>query len=270
MTVMPSNTMTWEPSQYLSFKNQRLRPALELLGRIPLPSPRRVVDLGCGAGNVTRFLRERWPQADLVGVDSSAEMLDEARALEGKVHRLRFVQGELASFTPAERPDLIVSNAALHWVDDHEPLLDRLAARLAPGGTLAVQLPANFDAASHVLLRETAADGPWAERVDGALRDHAVHPLPVYVDRLLAAGLRVDAWETVYLHLLLGDDPVLNWVSGTALRPVLALLDEGEARRFTAEYGARLRAAYPRGAHGTLFPFRRIFFVATREESPSP
>lgn len=257
--------MTWDSSRYELFHDERARPFLDLLGRVPNQGVARAVDLGCGSGKLTRRILLRWPEAEVTGVDSSAEMLGAAES----GGRLRFERSDLATYTPAggEPVDLILSNAALHWVDHHEPLLDRLVSFLAPGGTLAVQMPANFDASSHVLLGETIADGPWSERLAGTMRRHAVHPLPVYVDRLLAAGLTVDAWETVYLHLLHGDDAVLTWVSGTALRPVLTLLDAGERERFTAEYGARLRAAYPRNAHGTLFPFRRIFFVARKLET---
>jgi trans-aconitate 2-methyltransferase len=257
--------MTWDVSRYELFHDERARPFLDLLARVPNQVVRRAIDLGCGSGKLTRRILMRWPDAEVIGVDSSAEMLGAAES----GGRLRFERSDLAAYAPPEGSpvDLIVSNAALHWVDDHEPLIDRLVSFLAPGGTLAVQMPANFDAASHVLLAETIGDGPWSERLSGTLRRHAVHPLPVYVDRLLAAGLAVDAWETVFLHLLEGEDAVLQWVSGTALRPVLALLDEADRARFTAEYGARLRAAYPRGAHGTLFPFRRIFFVARRKDA---
>jgi trans-aconitate 2-methyltransferase len=222
------------------------------------------VDLGCGTGELTQRLLGRWPDAHITGVDNSPDMLAAAaqRAVEGK---LRFVEGDLATYTPDEPLDLIVSNAAFHWVPDHGPLLARLVRRLAPGGTLAVQMPANFDAASHMLLGETIADGPWAARLAGKTLRPGVHPLGFYAEKLLEAGLDIDAWETVYLHLLPGDDAVLNWVKGTALRPVLALLEPRETGQFTAAYAARLRAAYPRSSHGTLFPFRRIFFVARKE-----
>jgi trans-aconitate 2-methyltransferase len=261
--------MAWDVERYEQFRSERARPFFDLLARVPDTPVRHAVDLGCGTGELTQLLCARWPDAEVVGVDSSPQMLAAAGPRAAKVDgvgggRLRFVQADLASYTPLAPLDLVISNAALHWVDRHEALLDRLAGLLAPGGSLAVQMPANFDAASHVLLAETAADGPWAERLAGALRQHAVRPLPTYVEQLLAAGLTVDAWETVYLHLLSGDDPVLAWLSATALRPVLALLEPHQAERFTAEYGARLRAAYPRTAHGTLFPFRRIFFVARR------
>lgn len=255
--------MAWDVAQYETYRDERARPFIDLVSRIPNARPRTVIDLGCGTGELTRGLLDRWPDARIVGVDNSAEMLAAAapRAVEG---RLRFVAGDARSYAADEPVDVLLSNAVLHWVPDHAPLLERLVAQLAPGGTLAVQMPSNFDAASHMLIAETAADGPWAAKLAGAAHHAAVHPLPWYGERLLAAGLEVDAWETVYLHVLRGDDAVLEWVKGTALRPVLALLTAEERPRFLDAYGARLRAAYPRGEHGTLFPFRRMFFVARK------
>jgi trans-aconitate 2-methyltransferase len=253
--------MTWDVEEYEAFPEERARPFFDLVARVRTAAVGRVLDLGCGTGALTVHLADRWPGAEVLGVDSSPEMLAAAapRAREG----LRFVAGDLGTYPPPAACDVIVSNAALHWVDDHAPLLDRLVQALAPGGSLAVQMPANFDAASHMLLAEVAADGPWADKLDGALAN-SVHPLTFYAEHLLAQGLTVDAWETVYLHLLPGDDAVLSWVRGAALRPVLALLSEDEVAGFIAAYQARLRAAYPRSQHGTLFPFRRIFFVARR------
>lgn len=254
--------MTWDVRAYETFRDERGRPFFDLIGRVRTTPVSRAVDLGCGTGELTAALHERWPGAEILGVDLSEDMLAAARPRSRE--RLRFEKGDLATWTPdAERYDLIVSNAALQWVDDHARQLTRWAAGLAPGGTLAVQMPANFDAASHMLLAEVAADGPWADKLDGALL-HTVHPLTYYAEHLLELGLVVDAWETVYIHLLPGDDAVLAWVRSTALRPVLALLDERETAEFTQAYAARLRAAYPRSAHGTFFPFRRIFFVGRR------
>jgi trans-aconitate 2-methyltransferase len=253
--------MTWDVRQYEYFRDERSRPFHDLVAQIPPIEVASVVDLGCGTGELTSHLSTRWPEARVVGVDISEEMLAAAAARANE--RLRFERGDIATWNPESPVDLILSNAALHWVADHGPLLDRLVGALAPGGLLAVQMPANFDAASHVLMAETAADGPWAEKLEGKLRS-SVHALSWYAERLLDLGLIVDAWETVYLHMLPGDDAVLAWVRGTALRPVLDALDEAERARFIAEYAARLRAAYPRGSYGTLFPFRRIFFVAKR------
>ncbi len=254
--------MTWDVGAYEIFRDERKRPFFDLLGRIRTSPVRRAVDLGCGTGELTAVLADRWRDAEIVGLDSSSEMLAAARPRARDL--LRFEQADVASWIPDGRYDLILSNAALHWVEGHGPLLERAAAALSPGGSLAVQMPANFDAASHMLLAEVAADGPWADRLDGALV-HPVHPLTYYAELLLDLDLSVDAWETVYVHLLPGEDAVLTWVRSTALRPVLALLEEHEAAAFTQQYAAKLRMAYPRGNHGTLFPFRRIFFVARRQ-----
>src|SRR5689334_6901211 len=171
MTVMPSNTMTWEPGQYLTFKNQRLRPALELLQRVPLGSPGKVVDLGCGAGNVTKFLRERWPQASVVGVDSSAEMLATAAK---EMPDVAWIKADMGSWEPQEPVDLIYSNAALHWLRNHPVLFPQLLACLRSGGVLAVQMPRNFTAPSHKLMHEAANAGPWREKLQ-----HLITPPPV-------------------------------------------------------------------------------------------
>jgi trans-aconitate 2-methyltransferase len=256
--------MAWDVAEYEAFRDERARPFVDLVSHVANTQVRNVLDLGCGTGELTAGLTGRWPDARIVGVDSSSEMLA-AAAARAQGDRLRFVAGDVRSYVPDEPPDVIVSNAVLHWVPDHGPLLARLVAMLAPGGTLAVQMPANFDAASHILIAEAAADGPWAGKLAGVTRNAAVHPLSFYAETLLAAGLSVDAWETVYLHVLPGDDAVLTWIKGTALRPVLARLEEAERPRFLDTVAAKLRAAYPRSAHGTLFPFRRIFFVARKE-----
>jgi trans-aconitate 2-methyltransferase len=198
----------------------------------------------------------------VLGIDSSPEMLAAAaeRAIPG---RLEFAPGDVRDWAPAEPLDLIISNATLHWVPEHETLLPRLASYLAPRGAIAVQMPANFDAATHVLINETLAEDPrWQALKDW--RPAAVHPLSWYVEKLWACGLIVDGWETVYLHVLHGDDPVLEWVKGSALRPVLARLPEADRPAFTAAYAAKLRSAYPRTEHGTVLPFRRVFFVGRR------
>lgn len=176
---------------------------------------------------------------------------------------LEFVEGDISDYC---RPaDLIFSNAALHWLDDHASLFPRLAGLVAPGGTFAVQMPSNFDQPSHLLMEETAHEGPWAEKLSG-WKQLRVEPLSWYVNLLLNLGFTVDAWETVYYFLLQGEDPVLEWVKGTSLQPVLALLENGEKSEFSAAYASRLRQAYPASKAGTLFPFKRIFFVANRPE----
>lgn len=249
----------WDPRQYGRYADERSRPFLDLVGRIGAASPRRVVDLGCGPGRLTALLADRWPEAAVEGVDSSPEMI--AAAEPGP--RLTFRVGTVESFDPSG-VDVIVSNAALHWVPTHRDLLTRWATALPVGGWLAFQVPGNFAAASHTLLREVAASGPWAAVADVLRPDDAVAAPSGYAELLLAAGLAVDAWETTYVHVLSGADPVLEWMRGTTLRPVMQALPTDSYARFEAELADRLRAAYPAGPHGTLFPFRRIFAVATR------
>ncbi|MEV5935514.1 trans-aconitate 2-methyltransferase [Streptomyces sp. NPDC052079] len=263
---MPAATPVWDPAQYLRHAGHRTRPFTDLLARIPeLPGdPPRIADLGCGAGNVTALLAERWPAAQITGYDNSPEMLDKARADHGG---LRFAHADVRTWTPDGPHDLIVSNATLHWVPGHADRFPEWIAGLAPGGTFAFQVPGNFDAPSHALMRELAGSARWRDRLSGVLRhDDAVLRPEAYLERLTALGCITDAWETTYVHLLQGEDPVLDWVKGTGLRPVLtALADDPEARdAFVAEYCTALRSAYPAGPHGTLFPFRRVFAVASK------
>ena len=254
---------TWDPKQYLKFSDHRLRPALDLMAQIPLTGPGIVYDLGCGPGTITRLLAERWPGAAVTGIDSSADMLAKARREAPKV---AFQQADIAHWSPPAPADLVFSNAALHWLDDHASLLPRLAAQLAPGGVLAVQLPCNRDSPSHLLMDEAAADGPWRPRL-AQLRPvyRSVETTDAYY-RILAPVMRqVDIWETTYLHVLQGDNPVVEWTKGTALRPYLDALEEPERAAFLAAYAARVAAAYPRQPDGrTLLPFRRIFFIAQK------
>jgi trans-aconitate 2-methyltransferase len=258
--------MHWNVSEYERFSGERSRPFHDLIARVPPGTAASVVDLGCGTGELTRTLCDRFPEAVVLGVDNSPEMLAaaRARAIPGK---LQFEAGDAGRFRASSPVDVLVSNAALHWVPDHARLVPQLAASVAPGGFLAVQLPASFDAPSHTLLAETAAEAPWADRLAPVLREPPVRPLGFYVEILLGLGFTVDAWETTYVHILGGADPVLGWTRGTALRPVLETLDHDAAEAFLARYAARLRAAYPPLATeaGTLFPFRRIFFVARRD-----
>ncbi len=251
----------WDPKQYAAFKDERARPFFELLGRIPDRPYGEIVDLGCGTGELTRVLAERWPEAKVTGLDSSPEMLAQAasRATAGAP---TFEEGDIAGYgRPA---DLVFSNAALHWLGDHPALIPRLAGLVRPGGVFAVQMPSNFYARSHMLLTETARTGPWAPKLAYGWRPLSVHPLDYYVRLLQDLGARVDAWETEYYQVLEGENAVFEWVKGSALRPVLALLDGAEREAFEAAYAARLRAAYPAAAQGTLFPFKRVFWVATR------
>ncbi|MCK6374440.1 MAG: trans-aconitate 2-methyltransferase [Zoogloea sp.] len=251
--------MTWNPDHYLQFSDERLRPAVDLLARIPLAQPVQVVDLGCGAGNVTRLLTTRWPGSQITGLDSSPEMLERARAA---LPEARFELAGVESWAPEEPLDLLFSNAALHWVDDHVSLFPRLLDQLAPGGVLAVQMPGNFDAPSHRLIRELASAPDWADRLGGA-RMGAVLPMADYYRLLAPRCSRLFLWETIYWQAMQGKQPVLDWLRGTTLVPYLSRLDTAAQAVFLAELGPRLAAAYPADAEGTvLFPFRRIFIIA--------
>ena len=255
----------WDPQQYLRFGDERSRPFADLLARVPHREPRLVLDLGCGTGSLTATLARRWPAARILGVDSSAEML--ARAAEhAEPGRVEFVRGDVRSWQPSAPADVLVSNAVLHWVPGHDRLLTGWAAALAPGGVLALQVPGNFGAPTHRLLADLCAAPRWADRLaDAAPRRDAVLSPAAYFDVLADAGLSPDVWETTYLHVLRGADPVLEWVRGTVLRPALARLTDDDAAEFTALYAAALREAYPPRPDGTtVLPFRRIFAVGTR------
>jgi trans-aconitate 2-methyltransferase len=258
----------WDPGQYLSFADERSRPFFDLAGRIGAQDPGYVVDLGCGPGQLTADLARRWPQATVLGIDSSVEMIEAATAAryggDDFGGRLSFELGDVRDFKPDRPVDVIISNAVLQWVPGHLELLPRWADYLAPSGWLAFQLPGNFDQPSHAVLRELAGSERWRDRLARAeLNRQAEDPIS-YVDVLAGAGLAVDAWETTYLHLLHGPDPVTEWYKGTGLRPVLAVLSPEEAREFVDQYGARVRAAYPAAPYGTVLPFRRVFVVAHR------
>lgn len=253
---------TWDPTQYLQFGSERLRPAIDLLARIPLEAPHSVYDLGCGPGTATALLRARWPKGQITGLDSSRAMLEQARALYPEI---AWREGDLELWTPDEPADVIFSNAALHWVDRHEALFPRLASFLSPGGVLAVQIPFNFTAPIHTSVDETIRDGPWRERLEPCLRSWPVMEPPRYYEILRSAARGIDIWETTYVHVLEGEDPVVEWLKGTALRPVLDRLSADEAESFLEAYRRRIRTHYPREKDGkTLLPFRRIFIVATR------
>lgn len=255
----------WDPVVYLRYAGERARPFAELLTRIDAAAPEVVVDLGCGEGALTASLAERWPGARVTGVDSSPEMLAAAAAY-AVPGRVDFSIGDVRDWQPDGPVDVLVSNAVLHWVPGHERLLTRWAGWLAPGGRLAVQVPGNFRAPTHALLADLCRSPEWAERVgDAAPPADAVLEPSGYLDVLTDAGLAADVWETTYLHVLTGPDPVLAWVRSTVLRPVLALLDEDDGARLTAAYAAALRDAYPERPDGTtVLPFRRIFAIGSR------
>ena len=260
---MPAGETMWDADQYEKFRGERSRPFFDLLSRIPDGSYKSIFDLGCGTGDLTAVLADQWPEARVIGVDNSDEMLA-AAAAHADPGRLDFVKDDIATWKSAQPADLIVSNAAFHWVPDHEALIRRVAEFLGKKGILAVQVPANFDSPSHTLLRDTIAGGPWAGKLEGCLRHDIVLPPSRYVEISWSCGLRIDAWETIYQHVLAGKDAVLEWMKGTGLRPVVKALEGAERDEFLSAYAARLRAAYPETPSGTIFSFRRVFFVARK------
>lgn len=255
--------MAWNPQQYLRFSDHRLRPALDLLMRIPDFAVRSVADLGAGAGNVTKLIKERWPGAVVTGVEGSAEMVAAGRKAAPEVE---WEHRDLGQWHPAQSYDLIYSNAALHWLPDHNNLCPSLMEKVAPGGILAVQMPRNFGAPSHLLIEEAALNGPWRGKLE-----HLVTPPPVqepafYHSLLARQSGKLDIWETEYLQVLEGENPVKEWTKGTWLMRYLDALQGDEKAAFEAAYGERVAKAYPRNSAGqTLFPFRRMFIVAQRQ-----
>lgn len=252
-------TPRWDPQRYLAFGEERARPFVDLLARVDAEVPETVVDLGAGPGTLTALLARRWPTATVHAVDSSPEMVARARQQAG----LRVHEADLASWRATAPVDVLVANASLQWVPGHLELLPRLIDMLAPGGWFAMQVPGNHDEPSHALRRELAAQAPYAAHLEGIAEPRS-HDPAVYLDALRALGLEVDAWETTYLHVLQGEDPVFTWVSGTGARPTLQALP-GELRpRFEDAFRARLREAYPDRGDGVVLPFRRVFAVARR------
>jgi len=250
--------VSWKPDTYLQFAAPRTRPAADLLARIPTHNPRRVIDLGCGTGNSTALLAARWPGASLEGLDSSAEMLAEARA--GDV-AAEWIQGDIAAWKPRDAYDVIFSNAALQWLDGHDRLLPRLMSFVRPMGVFAFQVPANTGAPVASLVEEVAADPRWAAKLANV---HTIHHLSAeaYYDILKPHARALDIWETRYLHVLDGEDAVYRWTSGSGLGPYLQLLSEDQRAEFSNCYKAKLEQAYPRRSDGTtLLPFRRLCVI---------
>jgi trans-aconitate 2-methyltransferase len=259
---MPAPTPhRWDPDRYLAYADQRGRPFLDLLARVGAEAPADVVDLGCGPGNLTRLLADRWPGARVRGLDSSPEMVEQAHR---DVADVGFQVADLRDWARStEQADVVVSNATLQWLPDHLDLLPALADRVCPGGWLAFQVPGNFDQPSHTIRTELAARAPY----EAHTRDVAVpasHDPEDYLGVLTGCGLEVDVWETTYLHVLTGEDPVFTWVSGTGARPTLQALPPDLRADFEQEFRARLREAYPDRGHGVVLPFRRIFAVGRK------
>ena len=254
----------WDPDRYLAYADERGRPFVELLARVGATgeaAPRRVVDLGCGPGNLTRLLAERWPRAAVVGVDSSEPMIAKARA---SVPDLAFEVADLRDWARDVEPgsvDVLVSNPTLQWVPGHLELLPTLVRAVPAGGWFAFQVHGNFGEPSHTIREELAAEEPYAAHTRGLARP-ASHDPVVYLESLRAAGCEVDAWETTYLHVLTGEDAVFDWISGTSLRPTAAALPAELWPRFAEELRRRLAVAYPAYDGRVVLPFRRIFCVA--------
>ena len=254
----------WDPCQYLRFAGERARPLFDLLGRVGATDPGYVADLGCGPGNLTATLAERWPAAAIVGVDNSPEMIAAAQADHGGHPRLAFQQADMRDWRPDRPVDVLVSNAALQWVPGHLGVVQRWPPLLSAGGWLAFQLPGNYDQPSHAILLELVNSERWRGLLAGAELNRQARDPAEYLDLLAREGCAVDAWETTYLHVLPGPDPVVEWYRGTGLRPVLSMLTPELAEEFLHAYRERVAQAYPAAPYGTVLPFRRIFVVASR------
>ena len=260
MTTNPA----WDPQLYLAFADERARPFRDLLARVPRHDALSVVDLGCGPGQLTPLVRQTFPDADVVGVDASGEMIDRARADDPATE---YVLADVAGWTPPAPVDAIVSNAMFQWLPDRLDVIRRLAGHVTPGGVFALQVPSNGASPSHRLMFEIAGREPYAEHTASAVDRFFVDGPEVYLELFAELGWTVDAWSTTYLHVLPGDDAVFHWVSGTGARPVLQSLPEGPVRdRYVADYQAALREAFPQRPWGTVLPFRRTFAVARRPD----
>jgi len=264
-----ASPQTWEPGAYLKFADLRLRPALDLLAHVALERAAQITDLGCGAGNVTPFLHRRWPDGEITALDSSPEMLTRAKTEQVYLDvtwQQTDVRQWAAPNSSHKQQDLIYSNAVLHWLDDHQKLFPRLMGKLNPGGVLAVQMPSQFSEPSHVLMQQVARTGPWADVLTPLLRGTPVAEPDAYYDWLIPYCASLDIWQTIYTQVLDGDHAVLNWISSTALKPLLEALDEAPRRAFKAALTDELARAYPKRADGkTLFAFRRLFIVAQKD-----
>ncbi len=253
----------WSPAQYLKFADERSRPARDLLAAVPLSKVRRAVDIGCGPGNSTELLVERFPDAEITGLDSSPEMLVAARE---RLPGVAFIEADVATWTPEPPTDLLYANAAFQWVPDHQAVLKRLFAALPAGGVLAVQMPDNVATEpSHMLMRAVASEAPWAEKFRDPVARETIGTPADYYNMLQSMAARIDVWHTLYNHPLAGAAAIVEMVRSTGLRPYLARLDTGEQADFLARYQAKLKEAYPPLADGkVMLRFPRLFIVAVR------
>jgi trans-aconitate 2-methyltransferase len=254
----------WDPTLYSRYEDERTRPAGDLLARVPLAAAAHIVDLGCGAGNSTELLARRFPDASVLGTDSSPAMIEQARQ---RLPQCVFELSEVSTWQPRTAPQLLFANALLQWVSGHEALFPRLLALLAPGGVLALQMPDNLEEPSHRLMREVAAAGPWASAIGDAGRLRApILPIERYYDVLAPLAPHVDIWRTTYLHLMASPGAIVDWLRATGLRPFLDPLSAEQRVGFLAEYERRIALAYPSRVDGRrLFPFPRLFIVAQRD-----
>ncbi len=252
--------MEWDPAQYAKFSDHRTRPALDLLARIPpTESVHSVVDLGCGTGNITEHIVRRWPSAQITGVDASREMLALAQT---RLPAVSWVSADLSRWSNENGVDVLYSNAALHWLPDHASLFPHLAGQLRSGGVLAVQMPRNFGAPSHTIANEVAAMSPWRGKLAHLIKPPPVHEPAYYCDLMCDCFARVELWETEYIQVLDGVDPVLEWIKGSWLRQFLELLEADEVTAFERAYAKKVAVAYPRRRDGTtILPFRRLFML---------
>ncbi len=254
--------MPWDPAQYLKFADHRLRPAIDLLNRVDLEAPSVIYDLGAGAGNVTELLANRWPESRVIGIDSSEEMLRKAAE---RAPNIEWEVGDIATWRPKKPAELIFTNAALHWIGGHRDLFSSLMESIAPGGVMAVQMPRNFGAKSHTSMGEAAEAGPWASTLKPLLRPAPVELPQFYIEVLTPLASHLDVWETEYMQVLSGENPVKEWTKGTWLKPLLDALDGPEREGFESTYAQLVADAYPKQPDGTtVFPFKRMFIVAQR------
>ncbi|MHA7275741.1 trans-aconitate 2-methyltransferase [Arthrobacter sp. Hz1] len=260
--------MRWDPTQYSLHSEHRGRPFLDLVVRISHPAPHVIVDLGCGPGDQTRLLADRWPEAQVLGLDSSPDMVERARDSPDLPPNLRFEVGDVRDWLPGSDVDVVTTNAVLQWVPGQAELVESWARALRPGAWLALQVPGNFGSPAHTLMRELAGSGAWRDKLRGVLRHTDVVSEPTdYLRSLSGVGMNADVWETTYQHVLTGPDPVLQWLMGTGLRPVLHALGDDDGAAFVEQYAALLRGAYPDEPWGTVFGFRRIFAVGVKNRA---